>query len=63
MIMMMRIRKRMMFDDDNDDDGDGNCDYDDDDLQVMSWLSMHNFPHGLVSFADGFNVDPLRLSL
>ena len=21
---------------------------------------MHNFPHGLVSFADGFNVDPLR---
>ena len=26
----------------------------------MSWLSMHNFPHGLVSFSDGFNVDPLR---
>ena len=29
-------------------------------VQVVSWLSMHNFPHGLVSFADGFNVDPLR---
>jgi len=28
--------------------------------KVVSWLSMHNFPHGLVSFADGFNVDPLR---
>ena len=29
-------------------------------FQVMSWLSMHNFPHGLVSFADGLSTDPLR---
>jgi len=28
--------------------------------KVMSWLSMHNFPHGLVSFADGLSTDPLR---
>ena len=29
-------------------------------LRVVSWLSQHNFPHGLVSFADGFTTDPLR---
>ncbi len=28
--------------------------------QVVSWLAQHNFPHGLVSFADGFTTDPLR---
>merc|ERR1719500_533962 len=27
--------------------------------KVMSWLSRHNFPEGLVSFADGFSTDPL----
>ncbi|XP_050292895.1 protein retinal degeneration B isoform X2 [Anthonomus grandis grandis] len=27
--------------------------------KVVSWLSQHNFPHGLVSFADGFTTDPL----
>ncbi|XP_043462578.1 protein retinal degeneration B isoform X2 [Leptopilina heterotoma] len=27
---------------------------------VVSWLSQHNFPHGLVSFAEGINKDPLR---
>lgn len=27
---------------------------------VLSWLSQHNFPHGLVSFAEGINKDPLR---
>lgn len=27
--------------------------------KVVSWLSQHNFPHGLVSFADGFSTDPL----
>ncbi|XP_021694919.1 protein retinal degeneration B isoform X2 [Aedes aegypti] len=27
--------------------------------RVMSWLSQHNFPHGLVSFADGLSTDPL----
>jgi len=27
--------------------------------RVVSWLSQHNFPHGLVSFADGFTTDPL----
>ena len=29
-------------------------------LKVVSWLAQHNFPHGLVSFADGFSTDPLR---
>lgn len=29
-------------------------------LRVVSWLAQHNFPHGLVSFADGFSTDPLR---
>ena len=24
--------------------------------KVVSWLSMHNFPQGLVSFADGFST-------
>ena len=28
--------------------------------KVVSWLAQHNFPHGLVSFADGFTTDPLR---
>ncbi|XP_031779472.1 protein retinal degeneration B isoform X4 [Nasonia vitripennis] len=27
--------------------------------RVVSWLSQHNFPHGLVSFADGISTDPL----
>jgi hypothetical protein len=27
--------------------------------RVVSWLAQHNFPHGLVSFADGFRTDPL----
>lgn len=27
--------------------------------RVLSWLSQHNFPHGLVSFADGLLTDPL----
>jgi len=27
--------------------------------KVVSWLSMHNFPQGLVSFADGISTDPL----
>lgn len=27
--------------------------------KVLSWLSQHNFPHGLVSFADGLSTDPL----
>lgn len=25
--------------------------------RVLSWLSQHNFPHGLVSFADGLSTD------
>ena len=28
--------------------------------RVVSWLAQHNFPHGLVSFADGFTTDPLK---
>jgi hypothetical protein len=28
--------------------------------KVVSWLSMHNFPYGVVSFADGISTDPLR---
>lgn len=27
--------------------------------RVLSWLAQHNFPHGLVSFADGLSTDPL----
>lgn len=27
--------------------------------RVMAWLAHHNFPHGLVSFADGLSTDPL----
>ena len=27
--------------------------------KVVSWLSQHNFPHGLVAFADGLSTDPL----
>ncbi|XP_065162391.1 protein retinal degeneration B isoform X4 [Atheta coriaria] len=27
--------------------------------RVVSWLSQHNFPHGLVSFQDGLSTDPL----
>lgn len=25
--------------------------------KVVSWLAQHNFPHGLVSFADGLSTD------
>ncbi|XP_076344495.1 protein retinal degeneration B-like isoform X3 [Tachypleus tridentatus] len=28
--------------------------------RVVSWLSQHNFPHGLISFAEGLSTDPLR---
>ncbi|KAF0299117.1 Protein retinal degeneration B [Amphibalanus amphitrite] len=28
--------------------------------KVLSWLSQHNFPHGLVSFADGLTTEPLK---
>ena len=28
--------------------------------RVISWLSEHNFPHGLISFAGGLTTDPLR---
>ncbi len=28
--------------------------------KVVSWLAQHNFPHGMVSFADGLSTDPLR---
>ncbi|XP_054155190.1 protein retinal degeneration B-like isoform X2 [Oppia nitens] len=28
--------------------------------KVISWLAQHNFPHGLVSFADRLSTDPLR---
>ncbi|KAJ6216321.1 hypothetical protein RDWZM_007478 [Blomia tropicalis] len=28
--------------------------------RVVSWLSQHNFPHGLIFFADGISTDPLR---
>ncbi|KAL7635918.1 UNVERIFIED_CONTAM: hypothetical protein RMT77_013735 [Armadillidium vulgare] len=27
--------------------------------KVVAWLAQHNFPHGLVSFADGLSTDPL----
>lgn len=27
--------------------------------RVVSWLGQHNFPHGLISFADGLSTDPL----
>ncbi|KAJ8934898.1 hypothetical protein NQ318_002652 [Aromia moschata] len=27
--------------------------------RVVSWLSQHNFPHGLISFADGLSTDPM----
>uniref|UniRef100_T1GQZ7 DDHD domain-containing protein n=1 Tax=Megaselia scalaris TaxID=36166 RepID=T1GQZ7_MEGSC len=27
--------------------------------KVVSWLSQHNFPHGMISFADGLLTDPL----
>lgn len=27
--------------------------------RVVSWLSQHNFPHGLISFADRLSTDPL----
>ena len=30
--------------------------------RVVAWLTQHNFPKGLVSFADGFTTDPLRYS-
>ncbi|CAN7988007.1 unnamed protein product, partial [Ixodes pacificus] len=28
--------------------------------RVVSWLAQHNFPHGLVSFAEGLSTEPLR---
>ncbi|KAK2708512.1 protein retinal degeneration B-like isoform X2 [Artemia franciscana] len=28
--------------------------------RVVAWLAQHNFPNGLVSFADGLSTDPLR---
>ena len=28
--------------------------------RVISWLSQHNFPFGLVSFADRLSTDPLK---
>ncbi|XP_077510222.1 retinal degeneration B isoform X1 [Amblyomma americanum] len=28
--------------------------------RVVSWLAQHNFPHGLVSFAEGLTTEPLR---
>ena len=28
--------------------------------RVVAWLTQHNFPKGLVSFADGFTTDPLK---
>nr|CAG4640614.1 EOG090X00NX [Eulimnadia texana] len=28
--------------------------------RVVAWLAQHNFPHGLLSFADGLSTDPLR---
>lgn len=27
--------------------------------KVLSWLAQHNFPYGLLSFADGLSTDPL----
>lgn len=27
--------------------------------KVLQWLTQHNFPHGIVSFADGLSTDPL----
>ena len=30
-------------------------------LVILGWLSMHNFPHGLVSFADGPTVTQDRV--
>lgn len=27
--------------------------------KVISWLGQHNFPYGLLSFADGLSADPL----
>lgn len=31
--------------------------------KVVSWLAMHNFPHGMVAFMDGITKDPLRQKL
>ncbi|KAH7956452.1 hypothetical protein HPB52_009916 [Rhipicephalus sanguineus] len=31
--------------------------------RVVSWLAQHNFPHGLVSFAEGLSTEPLRHKL
>ena len=28
--------------------------------RVVAWLTKHNFPKGLVSFADGLTTDPLK---
>ncbi|VDH91601.1 Hypothetical predicted protein [Mytilus galloprovincialis] len=31
--------------------------------KVVSWLAMHNFPHGMVAFMEGITKDPLRQKL
>ncbi|XP_056002501.1 protein retinal degeneration B-like isoform X4 [Ostrea edulis] len=31
--------------------------------KVVSWLAMHNFPHGMVAFMDGLSKDPLKQKL
>ncbi|XP_069134986.1 protein retinal degeneration B-like isoform X2 [Argopecten irradians] len=31
--------------------------------KVVSWLAMHNFPHGMVAFMDGLSKEPLRQKL
>jgi hypothetical protein len=31
--------------------------------KVVSWLAMHNFPHGMVAFMEGIMKDPLRQKL
>ena len=31
--------------------------------RVVAWLTQHNFPKGLVSFADGFTTDPLKYAM
>lgn len=28
--------------------------------RVVSWLSQHNFPHGMIFFSEGLVHDPLR---
>ncbi|XP_061189651.1 protein retinal degeneration B-like isoform X2 [Saccostrea echinata] len=31
--------------------------------KVVSWLAMHNFPHGMVAFMDGLSKEPLKQKL